>query len=125
MCYLAAMLIECRLALAIRCLVCACPIHIHVVKASDAAGFLPTAVALCNSAAVLGSLSCCVVAPAAVQADPADAAELERAVAALRFGTVAVNAWSVFGCGNFGIILALSRVFQLHAAPPTPCSMLS
>ena len=72
------------------------------VAASDPASFLPTAVELCNSSAVLGSLSCCVVAPATVQADAADNADLEEAVAALRFGTVAVNTWSIFGYGAAG-----------------------
>eukprot|EP00908_Phaeocystis_cordata_P024390 Transcript_685.p1 GENE.Transcript_685~~Transcript_685.p1 ORF type:complete len:396 (-),score=166.86 Transcript_685:185-1351(-) len=50
------------------------------------------AVPFVNSDACAGCLSCSLFAPAS-----ADAAEVEKAVAALRYGCVVVNGWSVLG----------------------------
>ena len=61
--------------------------------AAAAPDYLSTVAApFASSEAVAGCLSCSLFAPAS-----ADAAEVERAVAALRFGCVAHNGWAVLG----------------------------
>ncbi|HEY6098703.1 MAG TPA: aldehyde dehydrogenase, partial [Anaeromyxobacter sp.] len=75
------------------------------VGSEDPAEFLDAAVSFANGK-LLGMLSANVVAPPRVLRDPQLRAALERAVRALRYGTVAVNCWAsyafVFGTPPWG-----------------------
>ncbi len=66
------------------------------IPASDPVSFLSAAVRFCNER-VWGTLGASIFIHPATMADPVVAAGLERAVADLRYGTVAINAWSGFG----------------------------
>jgi acyl-CoA reductase-like NAD-dependent aldehyde dehydrogenase len=60
--------------------------------------YLERAVAFANDS-LWGTLNVTLVVPPAAIADPAVAAAVERAIAGLRYGTVAVNHWAAIGYG--------------------------
>ncbi len=66
------------------------------IPASDPVSFLDEAVRFCNER-VLGTLGISIFIHPATMSHPDVAAGLERAIADLRYGTVAINAWSGFG----------------------------
>jgi len=63
---------------------------------ADAAEFLERAVAFANET-LWGTLSACLIVHPASLRDARTAAAIERAVAELRFGTVAINLWPAVG----------------------------
>ncbi|MBN1947107.1 MAG: aldehyde dehydrogenase [Bradymonadales bacterium] len=66
------------------------------IEAASLPEFLEKAVALANDT-LAGTLSCNLVVHPATLRDPSCAAALERAVANLRYGTVGVNRWPLWG----------------------------
>ena len=63
---------------------------------SDPVEFLDSAVRLANSR-LWGTLVASIVVHPATRADPVIGAALDRAIAALRYGTVGVNIWGAYG----------------------------
>ena len=68
------------------------------LSAPSAAAFLKRATAFCNDR-LWGTLNATLIADPATQAAPESGAALERAIAELRYGTVAVNMWAAAGYG--------------------------
>ncbi len=68
------------------------------LPAADAATFLERAVAFCNGT-LWGTLNATILVHPATEGEPAVAAALDRAVADLRYGTVAINGWAALGYG--------------------------
>ena len=66
--------------------------------APSTAAFLERATAFCNER-LWGTLNATLIADPATQAAPESGAALERAIAELRYGTVAVNMWAAAGYG--------------------------
>ncbi|HET9931567.1 MAG TPA: aldehyde dehydrogenase family protein, partial [Polyangiaceae bacterium] len=65
---------------------------------ADTTEFLRTAVPFTNER-VWGTLNAMLIAPDRVEKDPALSRELDRALAELRYGTVALNVWPAVGYG--------------------------
>jgi len=76
-------------------------------KQQDVDTYMAKACAFANSEDVCGSLSCTILAPAS-----ASASTVDRCAAALNFGTVAINAWSVFGY----VCMCLGGTWGAHPA---------
>jgi len=68
------------------------------IEAPDAAGFLDRATAFTNER-LWGSLNATVIIDPRTARQPGVAAALDRAIAALRYGTVSINHWSAIGYG--------------------------
>ena len=68
------------------------------LEAGSVAEYVDRAVEFCNER-LWGTLSCSLLVHPASLKDPAVAAAVDRAVAGLRYGTVAINAWAAIGYG--------------------------
>ncbi len=68
------------------------------LPAPDAARFLERAVEFANGT-LWGTLNATILVHPATEREPGVAEALERAIAALRYGTVAVNGWAALGFG--------------------------
>ena len=68
------------------------------LPAPDAAGFLGRAVEFANGT-LWGTLNATILVHPATEREPGVAAALDRAIAELRYGTVAVNGWAALGYG--------------------------
>jgi acyl-CoA reductase-like NAD-dependent aldehyde dehydrogenase len=76
-----------------------CPVTAEtVIDAADAAAFLDRATAFANEQ-LWGTLNATVIVDPRTERDPAARPALDRAVAALRYGTVSLNHWSAVGYG--------------------------
>lgn len=76
-----------------------CPLTAEtVIEASDAASFLDQAVAFANER-LWGTLNATLIVDPRTERDPAVRPALDRAIAALRYGTVSLNHWSAIGYG--------------------------
>ena len=71
------------------------------IGSSDPVAFLDEAVKFCNDQ-VWGTLSATIIIHPTTAKDPKVAAALERAIIALRYGTVAINHWPALGFA-FGV----------------------
>jgi hypothetical protein len=69
-----------------------------VIDAPDAAAFLTRAVAFANDT-LWGTLNATLIVDPRTARDPATRGAVERAVTALRYGTVSLNHWSAIGYG--------------------------
>ena len=71
------------------------------IAASDPAAFLEEAVRVCNEQ-VWGTLCATILVHPSTLASPAGAAAVDKAIRALKYGSVAVNTWpaAVFGLGS-------------------------
>lgn len=69
------------------------------IEGADVAGYLDGAVRFANER-LWGTLAANLVVRPGAPASRADADAVQRAIAELRYGTVAVNTWSAFGFGN-------------------------
>jgi aldehyde dehydrogenase (NAD(P)+) len=76
-----------------------CPIVSETqVGSADPVDFLARATSFLNDT-LWGTLNACVVIPPALERDPTVGKALERALVALRYGTVAINVWPAVGYG--------------------------
>jgi hypothetical protein len=82
------------------------------IGAASVAEYLDRAVAFANES-LWGTLNVTLVVPPAAVADPAVAAAVERAIAELRYGTVAVNHWAAIG---YGLVVTPWGAYPGHTA---------
>jgi acyl-CoA reductase-like NAD-dependent aldehyde dehydrogenase len=82
------------------------------IAAGSVAEYLDRAVAFANDS-LWGTLNVTLVVPPAAVADPEVAAAVERAIAELRYGTVAVNHWAAIG---YGLVVTPWGAYPGHTA---------
>ena len=78
---------------------------------TDIGAYLERAVEFCNET-LWGTLAASIIVHPATMKDPASAAAVEKAIDALRYGTVAVNAWAAMG---YGLVSTSWAAFPGHA----------
>jgi acyl-CoA reductase-like NAD-dependent aldehyde dehydrogenase len=82
------------------------------IAAAGVAEYLERAVTFANDT-LWGTLNATLLVPPAAMADPGVAAAVERAIADLRYGTVAVNHWAAIG---YGLVVTPWGAFPGHTA---------
>ncbi len=83
------------------------------LEAASVVDYIDKAVAFCNDT-VWGSLNASIIVHPATLADPTVAAAVERAIADLRFGTVAVNHWPALAYGFVSTTWGAFPGHELH-----------
>ncbi len=80
------------------------------IEAASAAEYLDRAVDFCNGT-IWGTLNATIIVHPSSLRDPATAKALDRAIAGLRYGTVAINHWAA---ANYGLVVTPWGAFPGH-----------